>query len=930
MKVALRVVWAGAALLAIMQLGGCPQTTNPLEYIAGGTGSSTVLRDKPLVEVLTPVSNLSIGGGTQVEVNWRAFARTRTTVINVIIDVDQDPNNGNEISAYSNLNLDQTSALVDTTSLAQGAYYIGVELEEVGRVVAYDYAPGVVTIDQRPYLYFTEPRGNIQIDRTQAIVQHFTVAWSLSDPDSTDTVEIFIDPDDIPNGNEVFLYHSTSQTTDTFEFDLPTADFAAGTWRLLAIVSDGRNSFSFYAPGSIRLRARIAGYFDLRDLDLADSLMQGMVLEGFNPHDNLGSFLTSMGDVDGDGFNDLFAMAQFAKPYYEYNQQRTGTGEAYLIYGRSERFVGHVNANSTGTLFRGDIFLGVQEAAEPIRPSRGITSFTLLSDWDQDGVREFAFGVPFTDSVGRWALDQNGYFRTGGVIVCAGSSLRPDLGFPGRHVLPLADFGTAPHLPVKALVQNQCPEGFYGPKAPTSAWFHQHLYDYGGSPSAGGATLGCRFSSAVFDDQFGESVTSWDFDALIIAAPNRDPYACVVNATQSVPGAGVVSVFFDYADGGFYPWTNGNSPPANAAFNYPGSQQSAGDRILPHGGPYHYVLDDLAYEPGYYVDLDDNARPNCNPTIDAHLSGHLRIWSNQAGARLTNVKSVGDVSADGLLDLMIGSPLANDGAGATYIVFGRLRALVDGGELLIDEIGLPMTGRQRIFDGIRIVGAPGDRLGESQDYCGDFNHDGYGDVVIGSPMLNNRQGGAAVFFGSRTVGNLTETELPFAELAARGLGVNFVGESEGDMAGARVAAAGDIDGDGNADILIAAPHKSVRMDIDGDGVIDIDRADCGVIYLVYGAPDLARRSTPDGQPGVLNLKYIGTEALPGLAFIGRSSGDELGAGTGEQSDRSFGVAGVGDVDGDGIGDLLFGAVNASPRDRLRAGEAYLIYGVGDR
>lgn len=166
MSVALRIVWVPLAALAVVQLGGCP-TSEPVEYIAGGTGSAIVLRDPPEVNVLTPVSALSLTGGTQVEVNWSAFARTRTSVLNVIIDEDQVIDNGNETVAYANLSLEETSALVDTTDLAQGTYYIAVAIEEVGELVASDYAPGSVTIDQRPYLYFTEPRGNLALDRSE-------------------------------------------------------------------------------------------------------------------------------------------------------------------------------------------------------------------------------------------------------------------------------------------------------------------------------------------------------------------------------------------------------------------------------------------------------------------------------------------------------------------------------------------------------------------------------------------------------------------------------------------------------------------------------------------------------------------------------------------------------------------------------------------
>lgn len=973
MKYAVKVVWPVlvASILAL-QLGGCPGLPGVGgEIIEGTPGQTSQISTSSSVQVLTPAANLSITGGTPVEVNWQAFATTRFAVSDVIIDVDEQPDNDNEIVAFSNLSLTVSSALVDTTRLARGTYFIGVRLEEIGTVVAFDYAPGTITIDQRPEITFKDPlensgrygaRDNVSFDRTQLISAPFEVVWELNDPDSTNATFVFLDPDEQPNGNEILLYESESQTGDSFQFDFPTASFDPGTYRFAILITDGRNAFTYYSPGAIRLRARLAGAIDLRNLDLPENPVRGAIFEGFNPRDNAGSFVSSFADIDGDGYGDFLIVSQFGKPQYVFNPQRTGIGEAYLIFGRPERFSGVINLNSTGTLFRGDIFTGPPETPDPIRPSRGITSFTVLSDWDFDGVREYAFGVPFTDSVSvapgnELFLEQAGYFRTGGVVIGAGSTLRPDLGFPGRSVISLSALGTVGHV-ARACTwcggETPCDcsdpegggpaEGFIGPKAPSppggcpSTTFHEHTLDVVPAPAA---RLGCRFSSTQFGDQFGESIATWDFDAIIMCAPNRDPIDVIPQmllSNTSVPGSGVVSIFYNDVNDGFYPWTNNNGPQPAQDFDYPGSQQSTGDRFLPHGGPYHYVIDDLLWSPGYFVDPDDSEP--CEVWTDDRIetpAWSLRIWSETPGARLSGVQSIRDINADGLLDLAIGAPLAAEGAGACYLVFGRLRQLVISGQLLIEELALPMSsfdpGQQRIFDGIRIVGEPGDRLGQSQGAAGDFNNDGLSDVVIGSPFVNERRGGAVVFFGSREVINLTDTEIPFNEVAARGLGVIFVGEQQGDLAGARVCGAGDLDGDGNSDILIAAPDRSVRIDLDLNGTIDVDRTECGVVYLIYGSPDLQNRVGGTNQRAVFRLADVGKDinegGVPGVVFIGRNSGDHLGAGLGEQGDRSTGIAGVGDVDGDGTGDVLLSSVSAGPRDRARAGEAYLIYGTNE-
>lgn len=509
MKTTLRGIWVGLiALAALVQLGGCPIGVPPLEYVAGGGGESALITSEASVTVQTPASDLSIIGGTQVEVNWQAFATSIYATLHVIVDEDRTPDNGNETRAYSDLALTTRKALVDTTQLRQGTYNIGVLVEQFGETTAFGYAVGRIIVDQRPDLYFLTPRDNLVYDRTERINPTLDVAWELDDPDSTNTVNVYLDPDEAPNGNEILLYASESQTGDRFSFELPTSQFAAGTYRLLALVTDGRNATPFYMPGSIRLRARLAGPVDLRDMDLPETGISGAVFEGFNPRDNLGSFLSTAQDIDGDGFDDLILVAQFAKPNYGLNQSRTGIGEAYQVFGRADRFNGVVSVNSTGVLFRGDVYTGIPEVATPIRPSRGITSFAVLADWDSDGIREFAFGIPFCDSRAEPScfLEQEGYFRSGGIVVVAVGSTQG--GFPGGNVIRLNRIGTA--SVALSGTDTECPVGFEGPKAPSVAGGHTLFYTHYDA-TVPAALLGCRFSTVEFGDQCGESVAPYPF-----------------------------------------------------------------------------------------------------------------------------------------------------------------------------------------------------------------------------------------------------------------------------------------------------------------------------------------------------------------------------------------------------------------------------------
>jgi hypothetical protein len=154
--------------------------------------------------------------------------------------------------------------------------------------------------------------------------------------------------------------------------------------------------------------------------------------------------------------------------------------------------------------------------------------------------------------------------------------------------------------------------------------------------------------------------------------------------------------------------------------------------------------------------------------------------------------------------------------------------------------------------------------------------------------------------------------------------VRFIGAAPGDLAGANVAGAGDVDSDGIGDILIAAPNANPLNDPNGPP---------GAVYLIYGD----RQRYLSG--GVVDLAAVGTAEVPGVVFVGRVASDALGGGSrtlvvnpdGQPTTAySRGVAALGDIDGDGRADYAISSILADPVGKTDAGEVFILYGRGDR
>ena len=260
----------------------------------------------------------------------------------------------------------------------------------------------------------------------------------------------------------------------------------------------------------------------------------------------------------------------------------------------------------------------------------------------------------------------------------------------------------------------------------------------------------------------------------------------------------------------------------------------------------------------------------------------------------SSVSGVGDFNNDGIDDLLIGAPGAdpngNGSAGESYVVYGK----VNGFSESIDLSTLDGT------DGFEIRGIHvGDASGRSVSGLGDFNDDGISDLIIGATggRLNGNTlaGESYVVFGQD--GGFLRIDLVALNgasgFAIRGIDVD-------DESGRSVSGAGDVNGDGINDLIIGAPFADPN-----------EKLSAGESYVVFGSND--EFSSP--------FELSSLDGTNGFVINGVDARDQSG----------FSVSGAGDFNGDGIDDLIIGAITAGTPGREAAGASYVVFGrrLGD-
>ncbi|MCC7171012.1 MAG: FG-GAP repeat protein [Planctomycetes bacterium] len=659
---------------------------------------------------------------------------------------------------------------------------------------------------------------------------------------------------------------------------------------------------------------------------------------GTQPAESLGVSVATAGDVNADGYSDVVVGSLL------FNNGQTSEGAAFVylgsaaglaltpawavegnqagaLFGSSVAFAGDVNADGYS-----DVIVGAMNA-----------SFGQVAEGRVSLFRGSSSGLATSAA---WTLESNQALAAFGASVSTAGDVNGD-GFADLVIgAPGFDDGESDEGQAYVFL------GSASVSSPAAQWTKQSNQSdalYGSSVSTAGDTDGDGFADVII------GAPAFDFVHIDegLAFLHRGSAAGVVPSSTWSGRANQASAFY------------GTSVATAGDVNGDGH----GDVVI--GAP-QFGQGRVFVHRGSTQGLSNTATWNSAPISGAsHRVGEC-------------VATAGDVDGDGLSDVVVGAPLGGTGSayafhgfaldpvvGATWGASGASAgsshgaAVASAGDVNADGcsdllVGAPTTTSQANEEGLVVLsyGSPGStayfaawqalggqvsaHFGASVAGIGDVNGDGYDDVAIGAPGYVNGPG---------------EEGAVFVHLGgATGLGISpawvaFGSQAQG-LFGASVAAAGDVNGDGFADLVVGAPNfdlgevgegaafvylgSEFGLGFDPARVFDADQAFASFGFHVAGAGDVDGDGFSDVIVGA--PLFDSGQLDEGVAFVHRGGlgGSSASAGIVLECDRvgaRFGgaVTGAGDVDGDGFCDVVVGADQDS-NGEANEGRAYAYSG----
>ena len=612
---------------------------------------------------------------------------------------------------------------------------------------------------------------------------------------------------------------------------------------------------------------REGGFDAALDLSSLDGTA-GFVINGIDADDLSGASVSGAGDVNGDGYDDLIIGAHGADG---------GAGESYVIFGREGGFDAALDLSSLdGTAgfvingINGNDYSGQSVSGAGDVNGDGFADLIIGANRANGDAGESyvifggaTLGAPHFTSLASASFAENG----SGVVRNIDATLKDgaaDVGISysvtGGDDRALFTIDAASgELSFIAAPDFEAPQDADG----------DNVYEVTVTATGGTETVSQDLTVTVTDDAvertaFITSIPSLDLSSL---AAGDGSSGFVINGSAAFDQSGFsVSGAGDVNGDGFADLIIG------ATDADPGGDSRAGESYVVFGK-----------EGGFTATLDLSSLDGTTGFVINGIDAFDRSgWS---------VSGAGDVNGDGYADLIIGATDADPGgdsrAGESYVVFGR----AGGFDAALDLSTL--DGRAGfVINGIDAD----DESGRSVSAAGDFNGDGYADLIIGASRADPGDNGAAgesyVIFG-RAGG--FDAALDLSSLAAGDGESGFVinGIDTFDQSGSSVSGAGDVNGDGYADLIIGARYADPHGSASGES------------YVVFGKAS--------GFDAALDLSSLDGRA--GFVINGIDAGDRSG----------FSVSGAGDVNGDGYADLIIGARYADPHGSA-SGESYVVFG----